>query len=295
MPEICELTLLSHYLYRHLKNKTIQNIHIIDPKYQYLTKPTFHTIFTTYPITDISSYGKHLYFKFKKNKKSYYLLFHFKLTGILDIIESTSTRFILEFPKFNIYYNDQTKLGQISLLEPPDFESTIQDLAPDFFQDSSIKSIKSRLNKIQTNYPRRNIYTVLGEQKEIDNKNKIISIGSGLGNYLILEILYHAKISPHRKLNSLSKKDITNLTTAIIYTLKWSYRHNISKYLKNIRKYFNFTENIKNEILPNYYEETDETIIIPNKKFEYNVYENEEVKVEKKSSRTIYWDDTVQK
>jgi len=71
------------------------------------------------------------------------------------------------------------------------------------------KKNKTRYNK--------EIVRVLMEGQKKDN-----GIGSGLGNYLTVEILYNAKISPYKKLGEIydSKKLTKSLSNSIKYIVK---------------------------------------------------------------------------
>ena len=56
-------------------------------------------------------------------------------------------------------------------------------------------------------------------------------IGSGIGNYLAAEILYRAKISPHRLGTDMSEDDLDNLTFWIKYMVKLAYTDNHAGYV----------------------------------------------------------------
>ena len=93
----------------------------------------------------------------------------------------------------------------------------ISQLRPDFLKDDfdldEIRGYKIPIVKI------------LMDQKKV---------GSGLGNYLVAEILYRAGISPHRLGSKLSLADIKNLTYWIKYIVKLSYVDNHIGYMVNL-------------------------------------------------------------
>ena len=71
---------------------------------------------------------------------------------------------------------------------------------------------------------------------------------SGIGNYLRSDILYDANISPLKKLDKLTNKEIQNLFKSIVKIMNWNYKMRKSgkgKFLIYKRKYTNKKEKVK--------------------------------------------------
>jgi formamidopyrimidine-DNA glycosylase len=158
-------------------------------------------------------------------------------------------------------------------------EKKLAELTPDFLRDDFDLSPIQKYNSP--------IVKILMDQTKV---------GSGLGNYLVPEILYRAKLSPHRLGSSLSNRDVENLTYWIKYITKLSYVDNHIGYMVNLE---DEAETIKKK---DYHPE----IKLKDKTFEFNVYRRKtdlkgnKVKAEViiqsgKNKRTTYWVPAVQK
>ena len=132
-------------------------------------------------------------------------------------------------------------------------------------------------------------------------KQKKPSLGSGIGNYLGVEILLHARISPHTKIiNIYNDKSLSDkLAESIKYILKSVYltgdigylEHldsDLSKFVKILRTHIK--NNPKNKY--NYH---SDVILLNNEKFKFNVYRQKKfeghdvVGEEIIPKRTTYW------
>jgi formamidopyrimidine-DNA glycosylase len=93
-------------------------------------------------------------------------------------------------------------------------------------------------------------------------QKKNAGLGSGIGNYLVAEILYDSKISPYMKMIDLfnNKNSIKRLEKSIKYIIKLAFITNKTKY---------FSMCIKKKNLPNYH---PDIIISKNDKFKFKVY-----------------------
>ena len=68
-------------------------------------------------------------------------------------------------------------------------------------------------------------------------QDKKDALFSGIGNYLVAEILYDAKISPYRTIGSLSDNEIKSLSHSIKYLTKLSYYNNNDGYMLSFGEY----------------------------------------------------------
>ena len=112
-------------------------------------------------------------------------------------------------------------------------------------------------------------------------------VGSGIGNYLAAEILYRAKISPHRLASSLTEEEIKDLTYWIKYMTKLCYVDNHIGYMVDLEEEANKIDRV------NYHP----SIKLKKEEFEFQVYGLKKdplgnpVKADKGivKGRTTYW------
>jgi formamidopyrimidine-DNA glycosylase len=295
MPEISEVTITSQYLLSKLQNKKFTNIKIISGRYTHQELQSIDKIddiiSKKYIVKNIDTKGKLMWFELTKNNKTIYLTCNFGLTGVwsFEKEELNSIRIKFTFDDIKVYFSDARNFGIISFISKSELDIKLKKLAPDY--------LKSPYNLIDFS----------NKIKEISRKNKkIIEIlmdqtllGSGLGNYLSVEILYNARISPHRTLDTLTKKEINKLYNSIYKIVKISYSSNSSGYMKYLDEYIktNHLNNIKNNPVLDFLSN-----IKTSSKFKFKVYQQEfdpkgnKVMQDKIiPNRTTYWVPDVQK
>ena len=77
---------------------------------------------------------------------------------------------------------------------------------------------------------------------------------SGIGNYLVAEILYDAKINPHNELNKLSPKELNKLAHSMRKITKYAYYYNTIGYMIPFKHFMKkHIDAINNNIFPNYH------------------------------------------
>lgn len=285
MPEGPEVLFLRDYLYYKLKNCRIIDVEFISGKFN---KENEIVNIKNYIFCDIKTKGKMMYFTLKNKDKMSYLIVNFGLTGDFTFIKEKSSRLKISFRRnnklYNLYYNDQSNYGNIKYCDDIDvlhkkIDSIEDDLICSEYDDYTInRRIQMLINKKMGN---KKIVEVMMSQE----KNK--SIGSGIGNYLVAEILYDAKISPHKKLNELSEINIKDITTSIKKIMRNSCYKNSDGY---IDKYKHFVKN-RDELLRNgkLYEYLKD-IPLNNTEFECIVYR----KLKDKLSNDITADDILE-
>lgn len=142
--------------------------------------------------------------------------------------------------EFILYFDSIRGFSSIELLNNlTQLTSKLSSLKYSFLQDYKNNLDIHTFANILQKYCRRNLSSVLLDAK----------IFTGIGNYILAESLYKAKLSPFRKISSLNSDDINKLFKSIKYVMKWSY---LSQGGKN-----------KN-IMPD--------IKVPNKIFKFSVY-----------------------
>lgn len=250
MPEICEVCLTSQYL-SLIIGHDITKIKILGGRYA--KKPIKGLTSLKFPlrISSIHTKGKFMWFVLNHNNETYYMLNTFGLTGkwSYDNIEYSRIKFTIhrDTKKYNLYFSDVRNFGAIEFTTNINvLEQKLIKLAPDFLQSpftdkefmDTVASLKNKNKKI---------VSVLMSQNTRDG------IGSGLGNYLVPEILYRAGISPHRPINSLSTTDLININKSIKYHLRLCYMRNTTEYISHMKAFLLMhSDGIKNGKYPDF-------------------------------------------
>ncbi|ARF10983.1 formamidopyrimidine-DNA glycosylase [Hokovirus HKV1] len=268
MPEVVEVQWLRNYFYQYIGYSLVSvtdknnNINTINQK-----------------INNVDSKGKFMWFTLD----NLYLKITFGLSGILKLEKDNTTKYTIKMSNNNqeilIYFNDQLSRGSSVLIDND--ISKINTIENDLLKHPlTLDTLKEKINNLLKKNINKNkkIIQILFNQ---DNKG----IGSGLGNYLICEILHRAKISPHTKLIDMEPY-LPNLLYAINYTLRLSYLTNTEGYFKKMSiPIINFINNTRSNIT-NHNDINFCQIELNNDIFKYNVYKqkydnnNNPVKVE---------------
>ncbi len=311
MPEVSEIALTAEILNNKFRGKKIKKIEVHDKKYSEKLSKSLKKIGKTLPIkvNKIDSKGKLLWFELesstsdsgsdsessKSDTIKWYILNTFGLTGMWSFKKDDYTRMTLIFTNDKkIYYNDQLKFGTFKFINSEyELKAKLNSLGKDFLKDDfTEKEFWNKIKKLQTNDKIKNkpIVEILMDQKKL---------GSGLGNYLVAEILYRAKMSPHTLIKDITKERSSKLLNKINLTTKISYVSNITGYMKYLSK--NLVKNGKHK---NYHPEIK---LDKDDKFEFLVYDKKldskgnKVKKEKiitsgpNKGRTTHWVPKVQK
>ena len=285
MPEIGEVALTAQILEKYFKNKTLISFDFVSGRYK-RNKPKGYTSFNRnlpMKVKAIDSVGKFMWFELvsTKNNSRWYIWNTFGMTGMWSRSELDFTRAILTFAGNKVaYFSDMRNFATFKFSnDEAELDGKIKKLSPDFLKDDfNLDSIK-----------KYNIPVV----KILMDQNKV---GSGLGNHLVAEILYRAKISPYALGSQLSDREIKNLTYWIKYIVKLSYMDDHSKYLAGLQKELKSLRKI------NYHPD----VKLREKRFKFLVYKQDfdpkghKVKADKiiktgSEMRTTYWVPAVQK
>lgn len=304
MPEVCEIVITAQYLLTKLKGRYITGAKILSGRYTHQKLVGFDLIdkFSPLKINDINSKGKFMWFEllYEKENINVYLLNTFGMAGSWGFKLDPSNR--IEFSitnndrskNYTLYYTDPRNFGTLKLTTNYDdllnkYNSLGTDLLKTEFTDQDF------VNWVHDfKYKDKEIIKVLMNQE----KNK--GLGSGLGNYLAPEILYMAKISPFRTIQSLSNDDIIQLSKSIKYILKLCYTNNKTGYMVLFNNFIDKHKiGIKNHKYPDYHKDIH---IGDNTEFEFSVYRKTKdplgnpVKNDKIiDDRSTYWVPNIQK
>lgn len=288
MPEVPTVATSSEYLKYLFKNKTIKRIKIYK-------KINGFDLFkdNTYKVKDVDSKGKISWIKLiDKDKNELYIIYHFKMSGNFSFNKLPEKKHMYEFDDgTKLYYNDVRGFSSVQITNDVKvLNKLLDELAPDLLKTdfTDTEFYNDFMELLEEKKTRKNMLLL---KLLMNQKTKEGSIGSGIGNYLSAEILYHAKLSPKRKIGSLTKKEIKTLSHSIKYIIKLSYL------TKDKIGHFDLPE-IK-EAVTNYH---DDIKIKKNEKFDFQVYQQKKdnkgniVKHEKiVNGRTAWWIPTIQK
>jgi len=255
MPEGPEVCITAQYLLSRLKNKTITKI-----------SKKFSLNIVNYKIKHIDSKGKILWFELVNASKTIYLISQFGLTGEWSF-EDDNNKLTIQFnDDINLYYNDVRGFGKINItnkkkeLDTKLNKISVDLLKTDFIDDEFLETFNMYKNKSQRR-KKMLIVKLLMDQH---------GIGSGIGNYLVCEILYHAKLSPFRTLDSLSNTEIKRLSHSIKYIMKLSYYNNSTGYMTHFSEFIHEHKiGIDNGKYPNYHPDIK---LKKSQKFKFHVY-----------------------
>ena len=277
MPEGPEITLLSQYLNLKLKNRIISKINIIDGQtFGKITNEHLMNNISHYSIDNIESKGKLLWFTLSSQTKTIFIISHLGLTGEWSFHPNKYNKISISIENkhdnktYKLYYSDKLNGGYlIFTTDKVVLNEKINKLAPDLLKTNFDKTTFYNWLYIFMHKTTKRPNMLLG--KILMNQNISDSIGSGIGNYLLAEILYHAKLSPCRTLKSLSKQDIFTLSYSIKYIMKLSYFNNKIGYMTNFGDFIDVhREGIINGKFPNYH---DDIKLDNSDIFEYKVYQ----------------------
>lgn len=300
MPECPEVTILSDYLNDKLVGTKISSLQILSGKYlnKKIVGKDLLNGSTKYDVVNVKSKGKVLYIELSHNKTTIYFVSHLGMSGEWSITESDTDRIRLKTTKFDLCYKDPRNFGNVEVLTSDQFYQRINKIAQDvlktnFTDEEFYTMIQTYLSKSKKRHS-QSIFKMLTKQNASDG------IFSGLGNYLIPEILYDAKISPYRSLGDLSYDDCCQLAHSIKYITKLSYYNNVSGYMTNFGDYMLVhKKGIDSGIYENYHPDTK---LKKNEKFTFKIYQKkkdplgnpvEKDKVLNKG-RTTHWVKNVQ-
>ena len=298
MPEIVEIKKYCDFIKKYVLNKKVKQIKILNGRYKK------HDSFEGYKefvenlplkLLNVESKGKFMFFTFEENYTLYCTLglsggWTFKKKDsekykFPDIMEFLNVKDIEEyrdksldhlniefkFDKGSLFFFDTLSYGTISLSnDEKKLQKKLRELGPDIMdKDLTVKLFKEQIKKQE----KKKIGVVLVNQK----------ILSGIGNYLRADILWVAKISPHRLVKDLTETEMKKIYQAS-RDLTWSdYDKKEGKRLGIISKGFKSPHSYDREFFV-YYEEKD---------IDGNPVKKEEL-YEGSQKRMIYWVPNVQ-
>jgi len=300
MPEVVEVCATGLYLNHFLSNKKIIKMNILSGRYTRHNMSGYNDFVKVLPviIESVNTKGKFLWITAIKDNLEYYILNTFGLEGEWTFVESKHSAVEIEVEDNDkvskIYFSDTRNFGTMEITS--DFsvlDKKLKKLGPDLLKEQfTCDQFYDRLKVLTQKNKNKPIVKVLMDQ------TAGTGIGCGIGNYLSVEILYKAKISPHKKIGDLIKNRILcdELAIAIKYVIKQSFMQNDIGYMGHIdtkiSKWFN-----ANKEKYDYHPE----IKLNKGNFTFNVYRqdkdslgNEVVGDKIITGRTTYWVPNIQ-
>ena len=217
MPELPEVETVTRALSKIVKRSKVKSIEIYRTDLRWKVPDDLKEILENDIFEKPFRRGKYILIPTKKNN---ILLIHLGMSGQIKIKESVPTllkhdhiRIIIENKNnnlFSITYNDPRRFGYVDYLNKRDLKKhfLLKSLGVEPFSEDLTKVYLHNIFKKKTT----NIKNALLDQKII----------AGIGNIYASEILFKAKIRPHRNVNSLESKDLELIINSTKEILKKS-------------------------------------------------------------------------
>lgn len=277
MPEVIEIRKYADFIKKHIKNKYITEINILNGRYKK------HGPFEMYKelvkklplkVIDIKTKGKFLYFVIEKG---FYLFSTLGLQGGWTYKSNKSSKIInkihniikikkFEFPNLVSYINNNImEKYKARSLNHLNVEFIMKDGSLYFYDVLSFGTLKiidnksnldKKLNSIGPDIMDHNTtYEVFLEQiKKKKNLDKYVGnvivnqkVISGIGNYLRSDILWLCHISPFRKVKDLKDEEILKIYKNALLLVWGDYDYNKGLKLGYIKKTDKLPSNYKRD------------------------------------------------
>jgi formamidopyrimidine-DNA glycosylase len=213
MPEGPEVNINAAFLKSKFKNKNFTKI-ISNTK-------SIRELPNVSKVVDVFSKGKFIIIQ----TKDYYVYVHFGITGWFTQEKPKIYKYVLQFENSKIYLQDRRRFSSIKIMNEKEYLKFSNSLGVDILTDKFTLEYFSNIIKSK----KKNICSLLLDQKYF----------AGLGNYIKNDALYLSKVSPNRKSNTLSDKEIKLIYHNIIFItfsnlVEWykKYKLKLSKNLK---------------------------------------------------------------
>tara|TARA_A100001011_G_scaffold395208_1_gene489533 strand:+ start:2267 stop:3073 length:807 start_codon:yes stop_codon:yes gene_type:complete len=213
MPEGAEVKSFGDSLNLHCKDQFISDITILSGRYSKSKLEGLEDLSSHFPIRvkSVNVRGKFIWFSLDKE---FYIYSTLGMTGHWGLKNKKHSRVRISFnDKKDLFYTDIRNFGTLKIIKGEDnLSKKLRTLGPDMLsEDVSDSAFYSRIIK-KKNW---------SLAKTIMNQGVI----SGVGNYVKAEALWRAKLSPHRIISSLTKREVSLLNRSIKEVLSDSYNN----------------------------------------------------------------------
>ena len=205
MPELPEITVIARQMDREIKGKHIVNIEAKQPKNLNIPAQEFVKTAKGKIVKNVSSKGKWIFIRLDP---AYYMLINLGMNA--DLLHFTPNKKLPEKYQFKLTLADRTGFtvqfqwfGYIHLIHEDHLNE--HKLTAHLGISPVTKEFTFECFKNLLAGKKGSTKSLLTNQRNI----------AGIGNVYIQDILFKAKLHPHRKISTLSKKEIHDLYNAI--------------------------------------------------------------------------------
>jgi len=200
MPELPDVESFKRYFERTSLNKKI--VEVEGETKSLVKKSTFKDFRKTLVgkcFTGAERRGKFLIIKIENSSKN--VVMHFGMTGSFSYAKQGSlragrddfTRIAFKFDNgYELRWLNQRKLGKVYLVDDPEEIDLVEEMGPE-----PLSLAKADFLELLGEHKRKNVKSFLLDQRNI----------AGIGNIYSDEILFQAKIDPHKKIKNLKEKE----------------------------------------------------------------------------------------
>ena len=210
MPELPEVEIVRQSLNKKINQKKVIKVLVRNRNLRFKVPFNFETFLKGRKIIEVRRFSKYLIFCFSNDK---YCLLHLGMSGTVHVIADnqrnllTNTSFYnsptlpirhnhveIIFKNLRVIYNDPRRFGFFQIIKNSlSLKKRFANLGPEPFQSEfNYKYVISFLK---------------GKNKNIKNFLLDQNFVSGIGNIYANEILFHCKLDPNKKAESLKKDD----------------------------------------------------------------------------------------
>lgn len=209
MPESAEVKITTDYLHKMLENKIITDWVFIGGQYEDEFPEGFQEFKQALPciVEEVKCKGKFIYITCFNEHGRFFIMHSLRLTGSWREKADNCSRWYVEFEhkdiKRKLWLRDPRCMATLHFTENEDtLKEALAKLGPDILTEEFSLQV---WRKMIQDHKNKNITSFLMDQH----------ILSGVGNYIKAEALYYAKISPMRKVGTLTENESEKLYEAI--------------------------------------------------------------------------------
>jgi formamidopyrimidine-DNA glycosylase len=226
MPEICEYRTDADILDFYLSNRDLLSVEFITNLFQSKCDG-IEELKKLLPIkvNKVMSKAKKLFIFLKKDQLEWWIILYYGMSGLISTIKEKHShiKFTLSHSWIGMnqfYYQNIRRIGWVKAGDINFFQSHLNDMAPQIGLGYDLDGFKS-ISEIEfseniKNAKHKSLVAALMDQR---------TICSGIGNWILSESLYEAKLDPEIKCNQLSKENIHNLYFSINKVIQTGYDH----------------------------------------------------------------------
>lgn len=199
MPERVEVLITSNLLNKRLVGNEIIDINLLGGKFFRQSFGYFERVKKKSPIKvdDVFSKGKWTYVIFGR----WVMTIHLGMSGYFTSKVGMKHNHVEIVYKVlgeerRVFYNDYRRYGKIEMIKKRNLQGELDKLGYDILHVG-----KKEFRSVFLKGGYKKVYVFLMDQSYL----------CGIGNYLVAEILYRSRISPHRRVNEISKKEIKKI------------------------------------------------------------------------------------